>query len=240
MIEIIKISKSYIKKNLILDDISFNIPTNSKYCILGSNGAGKTTLLNIISQNLKQDSGKILMNSQEFLNTNFDIKRQIGFYNTEETLIDDLLVREYLLFIGLIYKMDRTLIKNKVTELMNYFVNDETILNNKIKNLSTGLRVKIKLISIFLFNPNILILDEPFANLDVVSCYKLIDFLNEYAKQDNNLVLFTTHDINYLKNLATEICYLNNKKVEFNGTYTDFLNSPSNYNNVFTVNNTTI
>ena len=240
MIEIIQICKSYIKKNLILDNISFNIPTNSKYCVLGSNGAGKTTLLNIISQNLKQDSGKILINNKEFNTNDLDIKRQIGFYNTEETLIDDLLVREYLLFIGLIYKMDKTLIENKVTELINYFVDDESVLKNKIKNLSTGLRVKIKLISIFLFNPNILILDEPFANLDVVSCYKLIDFLNEYATQDNKFLLFTTHDINYLKNLATEICYLNHKKVEFCGTYTDFLNSPSNYNNVFTVNSSTL
>lgn len=110
MTEVTGISKTFGKKK-ILDNISFEVKANNICCLLGKNGAGKSTLINIITQGLRQDAGKIVINNTEFYTNTVLIKEKIGLVSEANDLIQELTGFQFLTFRSLVFYMPKKYLK---------------------------------------------------------------------------------------------------------------------------------
>ncbi len=225
MIEIRNVSKAY--KNKILHEISFSIHPNNICCLLGKNGAGKSTLLNIITQNVIQDSGEISINNQLYGNNETEISKIIGAVTNYSDLISELTGHQYLTFRGLIFGLSKSVLADRIQSLSEYLFDNHEDIHKSIASYSTGMHMKLKIISSMLHNPQILILDEPFSNLDAIAADKLMTLLRNFSQKQDNLILISSHDLSYVDKIASQICVLNDSHIVFNGSREEFTSNDS-------------
>lgn len=232
MIDCKGIYKSFSTLNYVLEDVNLEIKKNEVYCLLGKNGAGKSTLLNIITQQIKPTKGSIYFNNKLLETDNLNYKNQIGVLNQDDYLIEQLTGYQYLIFQSLIYNINPKFFKERVKSLVNYFFDDFDEITRSIKYFSSGMKMRLKIIRSLLHSPNLLIMDEPFSNLDSESSEKLIRIIKLFSKSQNKTVLLSSHDLLYVDQLATQVIVLDNHQIVFNGTKNDFTsnNSYSLYN----------
>jgi ABC-type multidrug transport system ATPase subunit len=212
MIELKKISKLFGKKEA-LSGVGIRLEKHECYSLVGRNGAGKTTLLKIIAGLMAPDSGTISIDSGEYRQYPFPlrIRRRIGVLFGTETIIDELTGFEYLKFITLAYNISKT--KNEIAEVFGYFFENMDDMAKKIKSYATGMRQKIGLCASIIHDPDILILDEPFAGIDPFGAAKYIDFLNVYKK--GRILILSSHDLSYLAKVTDKIGVLDRGRLIF-------------------------
>lgn len=186
MLEIKNICKSY-KKNNILNNISFCVDEGEIVCIVGANGCGKSTLAEIIANNSKPDSGKIIIDGQDMLTPSFDTSKYIGYVPQENILFNKLSAAENIDFWAKAYKKKYNPI---------YF--DKNSLGKKVSKLSGGYKKILSIELALINNPKYLIMDEPTSSLDLVNQQKIMDLILDY-KSRNNSVLIVTHHLNEMK-----------------------------------------
>lgn len=208
----IKDLKKYFKSNLILDVDSLNIEKGEIVAIIGKNGSGKSTLLKIISGILFQTSGICsvcgLSNQDKRIKqiSKFVLESGKGYY-------DYLTANEnisYFLYLNKV-KLDKS---NK--ELLNFYIQYfefENNLDKKVSELSQGNRQKLSLIITLMTKPDIICLDEPTNGLDVSAVNLFMSFLYKLSKQENKTIIFTSHDLSFLKNLNSRIILIDNGKI---------------------------
>lgn len=190
ILKIQNISKSYGLKKA-LNGISFDINEGDFIGLLGENGAGKSTLLNIISSNLKCDSGEIYYQG-ELINSSKNIKRDLGIVYQNSVLDKNLTVQENLYVRGSLYNLNKEEIKNKVNELSNDF-DLNPILNQRYGTLSGGQKRKIDIARALIHSPKFLILDEPTTGLDPDIRKTLWEIIETLKNKNNLTILLTTH-----------------------------------------------
>ncbi|MFN5428273.1 MAG: ABC transporter ATP-binding protein [Bacteroidota bacterium] len=228
MIKISSISKRYHKKIPVIEDVSFNIHENGISCLLGKNGAGKSTIIEIVCQSLKPDSGEIFVcDIKSSPDKKYEINKLMGVVTQHDYLINELTGYEYMFFRGLVYGVPKHEIDLRINELVAYFFDDITDIHKMISCYSQGNRMKVRIISAFLSKPKILILDEPFANLDSISAEKLCALVKQFAATKLRCVLISSHDLLYVNKIATDILVLDNKNIVFNGTKDEFTKNGS-------------
>jgi len=201
MVELKNIYKSY-KNTQVFIDLSFKVSEGQILGIIGKNGSGKTTLLRIISGLESADSGNILV----FKNKGGI--EMVGISLCEEQLIEEMDGGTYLNFIGRIYKIKKKLIEGSIIELSAYF-DFEDALDKPIKLCSAGTKKKLSICSSLIHKPKLLLMDEPFENLDDKTCEKLLSFLKQFNNQDNSMII-TSSKIDYLMDLSTRIGIISN------------------------------
>lgn len=221
MIEVTGISKSFGRKK-VLDNITFKVEPNNICCLLGKNGAGKSTLINIITQSIKQDEGRIIINDKEFSANTILVKEKIGLVSEANDLIQELTGFQFLAFRSLIFYMPEEIFEQRAKELVHYFFESSDDIYKQVSSYSAGMKMKLKIIASLLHAPQILIMDEPFANLDPLASEKLVILLSRFAQKDGNMVLLSSHDLMYAEKVATQICVLNDMQMVFNGSKTEF------------------
>lgn len=210
------LSKSFGKQN-VLKDICVEFSSGNIYCILGKNGAGKSTLINIVIGLIKQDSGIIKYNDRSYISISLEIKRNIGFMNENDALIEELTGYQYLDLMGQFYSIDIKEKKIRINELIEFFFEDrDSILKKRISSYSTGMKKKLEICSAVLHKPNLLILDEPFSGLDPISSEKVINFLNAY-KSPLRTIIFSSHNLNYVEIVNPIILLLDDSTIKFKG-----------------------
>lgn len=215
MIKTINLSKSYGTINA-LKSINVEIKKNSLTYIVGPNGSGKTTLIKSILGLLKPSKGEIFVNGTK-LNGIYNYREKIGYMPQSSSFPENLNVKEVLTLI----KEIRTDCNNYDEELFNLF-NLEKELDKRIKTLSGGTKQKLNAAIAFLFNPELLILDEPSAGLDPISSSILKDkILN--SKINGKTILFTSHIMSELEELAEEIIFLNEGVIFYSGTKNELI-----------------
>ena len=116
MMEVVGISKSFGRKK-VLDNITFKVERNNVCCLLGKNGAGKSTLINIITQSIKQDEGRIIINDKEFSANTILVKEKIGLVSEANDLIQELTGFQFLAFRSLIFYMPEEIFEQRAKEL---------------------------------------------------------------------------------------------------------------------------
>jgi len=225
MIQIINLNKTYNKNQQVLENINIDILPNQICCLLGKNGAGKSTIINIIAQITKQDEGSILINGTSVNQNTVLVQKNIGIVPYTDFLINELTGYQYLQLQCIIYKINKAETAIRIQTLANFFLDAPSDLHKYIKSYSAGLRMKIKIMASLLHKPQVLIMDEPFANLDPYSAENICKFLKEFAQQNKNLVFVVSHDLLYVDMIATQICVLENKTIVFNGTKAEFTNN---------------
>ena len=208
MIRIEHINKKF-KKLLALNDINAQFEKGQVISLIGPNGSGKTTLIKSILGMVKPDRGKIFFNNEP-INGDPSYRSQIGYMPQIGRYPDNMKV-------GQLFKMLRNIRNvpgdNIDEELIEKF-GIERIFDKPMRTLSGGTRQKVSAAVAFLFDPSVLILDEPTAGLDPLSSEILKEkILNEKSK--NKLILITSHILSDLDELTTHIMYLQEGKMEF-------------------------
>ncbi len=197
MIKIQNILKTYSRFKLTVEELTIN--KGESFGLVGNNGAGKSTLFNLILDLIKASSGNIL-SKEEDVSKSEEWKNYTASYLNEGFLIDFLSPKEYFEFIGKLHNKNSEDIKEIVEKYKDFLPEDFLQIKKYIIDLSSGKKVGI--IATLIGNPEILILDEPFAHLDPRSQIQLRNILNELNAEKKVTLLISSHDLNHI----TEVC----------------------------------
>jgi cobalt/nickel transport system ATP-binding protein len=222
-VEVKDLGFSYNKK-FSLQDISFKIKENSIYALTGNNGSGKTTLLRLIVGLLKPASGQVkifgepLTRKKEQL---WRIRQMIGFLfqNPDDQLFAPT-IEEDISFGARNLGLSEEDVKERVEWALKA-VNLYEYRNFSPFNLSWGQKKRAALGGLLVMKPKLLILDEPFANLDIKSIYNHLKILEDLRKKQNLTILFTTHNFFFVKKWADKMLVLKEGKNLFEGSPSD-------------------
>lgn len=206
MIRIENINKRF-KKLQALSSINAGFDKGQVISLIGPNGSGKTTLIKSILGLVKPDSGSIYFDGKE-VNESVEYRKNIGYMPQIGRYPDNMKI-------GQLFGMIKNIRKgNKFDEELYYKFKLDTLADKSMRSLSGGTRQKVSAALAFLFDPGILILDEPTAGLDPLSSEILKEkILSE--KQKGKLVLITSHILSDLEELTTDVLYLQDGKVIF-------------------------
>ena len=222
MISIKNVSKSYDKKNKIIDKLNLEINDGEIFGFLGPNGAGKSTTIKMITGILDIDEGDILINNKSIINNPIETKKEFGYVPDNPDMFLKLKGIEYLDFLADIYEVGLEERKQKIEELTKLFeIND--VLNDKIQSYSHGMRQKIVIISSLLHEPKYWIIDEPMTGLDPKATYELKQIMRKITEQ-NKCVFFSTHILDVAEKLCDKIGIINKGKLLFVGTLEEMRN----------------
>lgn len=199
-LEIKNLSKSYGNVQA-LKDVSIELE-NGIYGLLGPNGAGKSTLINLITDNIRRDTGEIYWNGVETLKLGKKYREILGYMPQEQGYYEDFTAGAFLMYIAKIKGMGRKQAKDKVAQLLEV-VNLQDSRNKKIGGFSGGMRQRLMLAQALLNDPKILILDEPTAGVDPQERIRIRNFISEISK--DRIVILATHIISDVEAIAKEI-----------------------------------
>ncbi len=222
MIEIKNVTKSYDKKNKIINKLNLTIKDGEIFGFLGPNGAGKSTTIKMITGILDIDEGDILVNKNSIKNNPIEAKKDFGYVPDNPDMFLKLKGIEYLNFMADVYDVDLDTRKKYIEELTKLFeIND--VLNDKIQSYSHGMRQKIVIIGSLLHNPKNWIIDEPMTGLDPKSTYELKQIMRKITEQ-NHTVFFSTHILDVAEKLCDRIGIINKGELLFVGTLEEIRN----------------
>jgi ABC-2 type transport system ATP-binding protein len=211
MISIQSLKKNY--KNVpVLDVAELFIGQNESFGLVGNNGAGKTTLFRTILDLIKPSEGKVEINGKN-VQANDEWKSYVGSFLDEGFLIPYLTPDEYFQFVGKLHGYSEADLKSFYEKFEELF-NGEIIGKNKyISDLSKGNLKKVGIAAAFMGNPQMIMLDEPFENLDPTSQIRLKNILQDEQQQRNITYLISSHDLNHVTDICERIVILEKGKV---------------------------
>lgn len=217
MIEIKNIYKKF-GKLVVLQDVNLTFKKGECIALIGPNGCGKTTLIKSILGMVIPTKGDILFNQKSILKQ-FKYREQIGYMPQIGRYPDYMTVGQIIEMIKKIRNSNQALDEDLVTSFAL-----EKIYNKQMRTLSGGTTQKVSATLAFLFNPEVLILDEPTAGLDPLASEILKEKIIK-EKEKGKLILITSHLLSELDDLITQIIYMEDGKVYFHKTITDLLQS---------------
>lgn len=209
ILELEHVNKTYGDLKLI-SDFSYVFKRREKIGIIGPNGVGKSTFLNILSQQIKPDTGKIDVGQTT----------KFGYYTQDETIFDPSkkvldIVKEVAEYIQLDNGSQVT-----ASQLLNQFLFPPKMQHNFVGKLSGGEKRRLQLLRVLMANPNFLILDEPTNDLDITTLNVLEDYLQNFA----GCLMIVSHDRYFMDRLVDHLFVFegNGKIRDFPGNYTDY------------------
>ncbi|MXV14637.1 ABC transporter ATP-binding protein [Hufsiella ginkgonis] len=200
MIEVQNLTKSYSGVRVV------NIPAlvinkGETIGLIGNNGAGKTTLFRMILDLIRSDGGEVLSKGANVVQ-NENWRDYTAAYLDEGFLIDYLTPEEYFYFVGSLHQLTRAHVDEKLSTLTEFF-NGEILNKRKyIRDLSKGNQCKVGVAACLLQSPELLMLDEPFANIDPSTQIRLKSILKDAAASGNMTTIVSSHDLSHV----TEVC----------------------------------
>ncbi len=195
----------------VLKDVSLTARSGSALGILGRNGAGKTTTIRIIMGVFFADSGEVLVDGKPI-----DRDRiSIGYMPEERGLYPKKLISEQLIYLAELRGMSPRDAKQACSKWLDRMGMSE-YKNKKLETLSKGNQQKIQLCATLMCDPQIIILDEPFSGLDPVNAMLLKDVIKEMI-DGGAVVLFSSHQMNYIEEFCSSITILNSGKIVLDG-----------------------
>lgn len=219
-IEISGLSKGFGKKH-VLKELDLTIEKGQCYCLLGKNGVGKSTFLNCILDLMKPDAGTISLLEKNYHHHSLELKQNLGALCEDNPLIEEFTGLEYLNFVAKLYRLSPIEAGERIASLTNYFFTDKESLYKNIAGYSTGMKKKVGIAAAILHKPQVLILDEPFTGLDPIAAQLLVNLIRSY-RNENRVILISSHDLNYVEKVATHIGVLNDGQLMYNGSVQEF------------------
>lgn len=203
MIEAIQLTKRYEDGVLALDALNLKINPGEIYCLLGENGAGKTTTINLFLNFIEPTSGKPFINSIDVTRDPLEAKKFVAYLPENVMLYGNFTARQNLDFFAKLGGK-RNLKKEDYHMVMRQIGLPEKAFEQKVKELSKGMRQKLGLAICMIKDAPALLMDEPTAGLDPASAAELIHLLKQ-LKQRGKAILMSTHDIFRTKEIADRV-----------------------------------
>ena len=195
-----QLSKKYGEVTVLNIDL-LEIPKGQSFGLVGNNGAGKTTYFNLLLDLIKPTTGHVINNEIQ-VNKSEDWKPFTAAFIDESFLIGYLTPEEYFYFVGELRGMNKADIDAFVIQFYEIF-NDEILGKKKyLRDLSKGNQKKVGIVAALIGNPEVVILDEPFANLDPTTQIRLKKMLKELSVKNATTLLISSHDLGHV----TEVC----------------------------------
>jgi ABC-2 type transport system ATP-binding protein len=211
ILSIQNISKSYGSEK-VLDVSSLDLKRSESFGLVGNNGAGKTTLFRVILDLIKPDSGEVTNNGVK-VSQSEDWKNFTGSFLDEGFLIDYLTPDEYFEFIGKLHGLGTQEVKETIQSYEDFFKGEIIGKRKYIRDLSKGNQKKVGIVGALLGKPDVLLLDEPFANLDPSTQYNLRDKLKQLDEETEMTMLISSHDLGHVTEFCQRIVILDHGSV---------------------------
>ncbi|WP_396632666.1 ABC transporter ATP-binding protein [Maribacter sp. R86514] len=211
MITIENLSKKFGSQQ-VLNIESLNIPTGQSFGLVGNNGAGKTTLFSLLLDLIQPSTGHIINNDVQ-VNTSEDWKPFTSSFIDETFLIGYLTPEEYFYFIGDLRGQNKADVDALLAQYQDFFHGEILGQKKYLRDLSKGNQKKAGIVASFIGNPKVVILDEPFANLDPTTQIRLKQIIKELAAKEDVTVLVSSHDLIHVTEVCERIVVLNKGEV---------------------------
>ncbi len=206
-VEIQNLYKHYGEQEAV-SDVSFSVPDGQITAFLGPNGAGKSTTMKIITGYIPASSGEVKVCDLIVSTENLETRKKIGYLPEHNPLYDEMYVREYLEFVGGIYKLSD--ISSKVDDVINR-VGLSLEKHKKIGALSKGYKQRVGLAQAIIHNPEVLILDEPTSGLDPNQLVEIRTLIKNIGKEKT--VILSTHIMQEVEAICDRIIIINKGKI---------------------------
>ncbi|MDA9881443.1 gliding motility-associated ABC transporter ATP-binding subunit GldA [Crocinitomicaceae bacterium] len=204
-------------------DITFKVNSGEIVGFLGPNGAGKSTTMKIITGYISASSGKVKVCGMPVTESSLDTRRKIGYLPENNPLYLDMYVKEYLTFVGNIYKVPN--LKERVDEMIEK-VGLEVEQNKKIGQLSKGYRQRVGLAQAIIHDPEVLILDEPTSGLDPNQLLEIRSLIKSIGKEKT--VMLSTHIMQEVEAICDRIVIINKGEIVADNTAKDLQSEGGN------------
>lgn len=206
MIHATQLTKKY-KQTQVLNLPNLEIPTGQSLGLVGNNGAGKTTFFSLLLDLIAPTTGSV-SNSDFQVNLSEAWKPFTAAFIDESFLIGYLTAEEYFYFIGDLRKQNKADVDALLAKYADFF-NDEILGKKKyLRDLSKGNMKKVGIIAALIGNPKVIILDEPFANLDPTTVNRLKKIIKELSDNPEVTILVSSHDLSHIVEVCQRIVVL--------------------------------
>ena len=206
MITTTDLSKKY-SGNEVLNISNLDIPKGQSFGLVGNNGAGKTTYFSLLLDLIKPTTGYIKTNGI-LVNESEDWKPFTSAFIDESFLIGYLTPEEYFYFIGDLRGQNKQDVDNLVSQFEDFFHGEILGQKKYLRDLSKGNQKKAGIVAALIGNPEVIILDEPFANLDPTTQIRLKQIIKDLAEKKGVTVLVSSHDLMHVTDVCERIVVL--------------------------------
>lgn len=215
MLQIKSLTKYYGNKKAV-DNLCLHIAPGEIYGFIGHNGAGKTTTIKSVAGILKFDEGEILIDGKSIVTSPLECKKSIAYIPDNPDLYDFMTGIAYLNFIADIFEVGEDERKKRINAMAEVFglTND---LNQSIAAYSHGMKQKLAIISAWLHDPKLIIMDEPFVGLDPKASHILKGMMREFCDR-GGAIFFSTHVLEVAEKLCDKVAIIQNGQLIRSGS----------------------
>jgi len=196
-----------------VDDISFCVNEGEALAFIGPNGAGKSTTIKMLTGILYPTSGSVKVMGLDPSKDRIKLSYQIGtVFGQKEQLWVHLSAMDNFKFFGAIYDIRKEKLEKRIKELADLFEVNEFI-NQPVKSLSLGQRMKCEMIASLIHEPKVLFFDEPTIGLDPIAKETLRKLIKKINKELNTTIIFTSHDVGDIEEVCKRVIIINDGKI---------------------------
>lgn len=229
MIKFQNINKSF-RNQKVLNNINLNINKGELTVLIGPSGCGKTTTLKMINKLVHPSSGHIFINDEDIDKKDIiKLRRKIGYVIQQTGLFPHLTIKENIELIPKLEKVNPAVISEKTVSLMKMIdLNPDEFLYRYPSQLSGGQMQRVGVARAFAYDPDIILMDEPFSALDPLSRNQLQLELVELQSEMKKTIVFVTHDMDEAVKIADKICIMNKGDIVQYDTPENIMKNPIN------------
>jgi ABC-2 type transport system ATP-binding protein len=214
-----------------VDGLSLEVPRGSFYGFLGPNGAGKTTTIKMLMGLAIPTAGSIEILGHRLPEGELDVKSRIGLVPDETLLFEQLTGLEFVEFVGRMYRLDRTIARERARELMALFELDGAS-NKLINEYSKGMRKRVAMAASMIHRPDLFLMDEPFEGVDAMGARMMKDLLLEQVKRGATVFL-TSHVLEVVERLCERVAIIHQGKLVVEGSMAELRQGTETLEDIF-------
>lgn len=215
MLEINGLSKSY-GSHKAVDNLNMNIRNGEIHGFIGHNGAGKTTTLRSIAGIMQFEEGNILIDGHSIKDEPLTCKKIMAYIPDNPDLYEFMTGIQYLNFIADIFDVDVSVRDQRIHRYTDLF-EITSVLDDTISSYSHGMKQKLAIVSAWIHEPKLILMDEPFVGLDPKASHILKQMMREFCDQ-GNAILFSTHVLEVAEKLCDRVAIIKDGKLIRSGT----------------------
>ena len=219
--------------NWAVNELNLDIKQGEFYCLLGPNGAGKTTTLKLLVGLLKPTRGNIYICGKELQSDPLEIKKLLGFIPDSPYVYENLTVREFLGFVGTIFKLDKKTLSKEIDSYLEMFnlQNSQEVL---LRDFSHGMKQRVVYVANLIHHPSVFLIDEPLVGLDPQGIHLVKKLLKEEVSRGLT-ILMSTHILQIAEELADRIGIIDRGTLVAEGTLDELrkITSQERLENIF-------